>query len=194
MQALGAMRYERGVQALTDLFHYFGKGDAAEAALDALAHIAPSDQRAAVRRAARRARARRCAAPRSKGWRAPATRIAAAGDSGASSTRSAIAASRWPAPSRRCCSATARPIRSPTRWRGRECASRRSATWSRSRPAGPRRSRHQLLDSDPQIRLDVVDALGLAGDPAAIAALEPLTMDKDPAGRARRGARRRAAA
>ena len=27
---------------------------------------------------------------------------------------------------------------------------------------------HQLLDSDPQIRVDVIDALGLAGDPAAI--------------------------
>ena len=40
MQALGAMRYDRGMQALTDLFSYYGKGDPAEAALDALAHIA----------------------------------------------------------------------------------------------------------------------------------------------------------
>jgi HEAT repeat protein len=36
------------------------------------------------------------------------------------------------------------------------------------------------MDSDPQIRLDMVDALGQAGDPSAIAAIEPLTRDKDP--------------
>ena len=40
MQALGAMRYDRAVQALTDLFQYYGKGEPAEAALDALARIA----------------------------------------------------------------------------------------------------------------------------------------------------------
>jgi HEAT repeat protein len=39
---------------------------------------------------------------------------------------------------------------------------------------------HQLLDSDSQIRVDVIDALGLAADPAALAALEPLTADQDP--------------
>ena len=40
MQSLGTMRYDRGAQALTDLFTYYGKGDAAEGALDALARIA----------------------------------------------------------------------------------------------------------------------------------------------------------
>ncbi len=40
MLALGAMRYERGVQALTDLFSYYGKGELAEASLYALAQIA----------------------------------------------------------------------------------------------------------------------------------------------------------
>src|SRR5262249_17521970 len=40
MDALGAMRYERAVQALTDLFRYHGKGAIAEAALDAIARIA----------------------------------------------------------------------------------------------------------------------------------------------------------
>src|SRR4051812_14724021 len=40
MLALGAMRYERGVQALTDLFSYYGKGELAEASLYALSHIA----------------------------------------------------------------------------------------------------------------------------------------------------------
>jgi HEAT repeat protein len=40
MQTLGAMRYQRAVEALTGLFQYFGKGDLAEASLDALARIA----------------------------------------------------------------------------------------------------------------------------------------------------------
>src|SRR5262245_8884305 len=40
MQALGAMRYNRAVTALTELFTYYGKGNDAAAALDALAHIA----------------------------------------------------------------------------------------------------------------------------------------------------------
>ena len=41
MRALGAMRYERGVQALTELFQYLRQGRRwRQAALDALAHIA----------------------------------------------------------------------------------------------------------------------------------------------------------
>src|SRR5206468_3589331 len=40
MQTLGMLRYARGVQALTDLFQYYGKGEAAEGALDAIARIA----------------------------------------------------------------------------------------------------------------------------------------------------------
>jgi HEAT repeat protein len=40
MQALGAMRYDRAVSGLMDLFQYFGKGDLAEATLDAIARIA----------------------------------------------------------------------------------------------------------------------------------------------------------
>jgi HEAT repeat protein len=40
MQTLGAMGYERAVQALTEQFQYFGRGDLAEGALDAIARIA----------------------------------------------------------------------------------------------------------------------------------------------------------
>jgi len=39
MEALGAMRYERSVQALIDLFGYYKKGDEASGALNALARI-----------------------------------------------------------------------------------------------------------------------------------------------------------
>ena len=40
MQTLGAIGYERAVQALTQQFQYLGRGDAAEAALQAAARIA----------------------------------------------------------------------------------------------------------------------------------------------------------
>ena len=40
IEALGAMRYARAVQALTDLFQYYAKGDLAAASFDALAQIA----------------------------------------------------------------------------------------------------------------------------------------------------------
>ena len=40
MESLGLLRYARGVQALTELFQYYGKGEPAEAALDAMARMA----------------------------------------------------------------------------------------------------------------------------------------------------------
>ena len=40
LDALGAMRYDRALQAVTDLFQFYGHGAGAEAALDAVAHIA----------------------------------------------------------------------------------------------------------------------------------------------------------
>jgi hypothetical protein len=40
MSPLGAMRYERAVQALTDMFQHYGRGDLGMSAFDALARIA----------------------------------------------------------------------------------------------------------------------------------------------------------
>jgi HEAT repeat protein len=39
MQALGAMKYERAVSGLMDLFQYYEKGEMAEATLDAIGHV-----------------------------------------------------------------------------------------------------------------------------------------------------------
>src|SRR6185437_11093320 len=39
METLGAMRYERALQGLSDLVQHYEKGDFAEGALDAIAHI-----------------------------------------------------------------------------------------------------------------------------------------------------------
>ena len=160
----------------------------------ARAHRA-SVERAAVRRAAGGEERRAAAASRSKGWRGSATRrswpaIQAALDERARATSVPLAGAFASV----MLGERARPIRSPRRSRGRSCASRRAATWSSSRRAAPATFAHQLQDPDPRIRVDVVDALGLAGDPAALPLVEPLVAGPRSAGGARRRARRRAAA
>jgi HEAT repeat protein len=54
MAALGGMRYERAVQALTDLFQYYDRGDLGTAAFDALAQIAHRPSRGPADRPAYR--------------------------------------------------------------------------------------------------------------------------------------------
>src|SRR5262249_32657178 len=46
-------------------------------------------------------------------------------------------------------------------------------------PGRPTAFTKQLMDPDARIRLEIVDVLGLAGDPAALAVVEPLTQDRD---------------
>jgi HEAT repeat protein len=178
MQALGAMRYERGVQALTDLFNYFKKGDAAEAAFDALAHIGHatsiplfaaqlSSKSAALRGSAIEGLAR-------SGDRSQLPAIQAIVDKehdrGVSLAGAFAAVLLGNGSVDPVADALVRAnLREQAKRYVIEIAPGRTALFT-----------HQLLDSDPQIRLDVVDALGLAGDPAAIAAVEPLTSDKDP--------------
>ena len=178
MLALGAMRYDRGVQALTDLFTYYGKGDAAEAALDALAHIAhPTSVPLFTAQLASKVPAVRGIAMEG---------LARAGDSSqAAAIQAIVDKERDPgvslagafalvmlanAPTDRVADSLSKPKRrAQAKQYLIELAPGRTAMFA-----------HQLLDSDPQIRLDMVDALGLAGDPAAIAAVEPLVQDRDP--------------
>jgi HEAT repeat protein len=178
MAALGAMRYDRGVRALSDLFAYYGKGDAAEGALDALAHIGHptslplftaqlASKTASLRMIAIEGMAR-------SGDRAQLPAIQAAVDKeleGAVSLAGSFAMVLLAnAPTDQVSDALGRPrLREQAKRYVIEIAPGRTATFS-----------HQLLDSDVQIRIDVIDALGLAGDPAAIPVLEPLINDPDP--------------
>ena len=74
MDTLGRLRYERGVDALTQLFQYYKQGELAEAALDALARIAhPASTPLFVSQLA--STIRRPSRPsRSKGWHVRAIR------------------------------------------------------------------------------------------------------------------------
>jgi HEAT repeat protein len=178
MRALGAMRYERGVQALTDLFAYYGKGDAAETALDALAQIAHPTSvplftaQLSAKSAALRVAAIEGLARTGDATLLPAIQAVVDKDRESSVTLAGAFASVMlgNASTDQVCDWLARPrMREQAKRYLVEIAPRRTATFG-----------HQLLDSDPQIRVDVIDALGLAGDAAAITALEPLTMDQDP--------------
>jgi HEAT repeat protein len=178
MQTLGAMHYERAVQALTDLFAYYGKGEPAEAALDALAHIAhPTSVPLFITQLAGKSTAHRGIAMEG---------LARVGDvSQLPAIESAVDTERDPAvtlagafalvllgnaPTDRMADGLSQPrLREQAKRYLIEVAPGRTSAFS-----------HQLLDSEPQIRIDVVDALGLAGDPAAITAVEPLTRDQDP--------------
>jgi HEAT repeat protein len=177
MQALGAMRYERGVQALMDLFAYYGKGDAAEAALDALAHIAHATSvplftaQLASKPSSLRATAIEGLARTGDRSQLPAIQTLIDTERDASVTLAGAFAVVMLGNG-----ATDQVADSLGRPRMREQAKRYLVEIAPGRTAT---FGHQLLDTDPQIRIDTIDALGLAGDPAAVAVLEPLTMDRD---------------
>ena len=178
MFALGAMRYERGVQALTDLFTYYGKGDAADAALDGLGRIAhPTSVPLFTAQLASKAASLRAIAIEG---------LARVGD------RSQLPAIQAVLDKEREQSVTLAGAFANVMlgnagtdqvadWLGRPKQRDQARRYVTELAPGRTASfAHQLLDGDPQIRLDIVDALGQAGDPAAIAAIQPLTEDRDP--------------
>jgi HEAT repeat protein len=166
------------MQALTDLFTYYGKGEAAEASLDALAHIAhPTSVPLFTAQLASKTAAFRGIAIEGLarvGDKSQLPAIQAVVDKerepGVNLAGAFAAVVLGGAPTDQVADALGRPkVRDQARRYLIEIAPGRTGAFA-----------HQLLDSDAQIRLDMVDALGQAGDPAAIAALEPLTKDPDP--------------
>ena len=132
------MRYERAVQALTDLFEYYGKGELAEGGARCAGAHRASGERAALHVAARREerdaeddRHRRAGAAR-RSRRAGRHRGGAQGPS----TNERVLL--WPARSRRRCSRTGRSIGSPDALTAAEAArAGAGSTWSSWRPAAP---------------------------------------------------------
>ena len=178
MQTLGAMRYARALQGLSDLFQHFEKGEAAEAALDAIAHIgdpssAPllasqlASKSAAIRGIAIEGLARLGDPSKMpeieaalKGERSDAVLLAgsfaAASLSGASLTPigDVLTNSKLHDQARRYLIAL---------------APGRSAAFA-----------HYAQDPDSRVRTDVAEILGLAGDPAARPILDALVKDASP--------------
>lgn len=180
MQALGAMRYERAVRGLMDLFQYHGKGRMAESTLDAIAHIAhPSSVPLLVAQLASKNATLRGLAVEG---------LARAADRGKlTELQTALATDRNPSVQlagsfasvmlsevgveglARIVEALQNPrLREQARWYLVEAAPGRTQAFARS-----------LQDPNPLVRTAVVDALGLSDDPAALALVQPMASDRD---------------
>ena len=193
MDALGEIRYDRALQALTDLYAYYGKGELAELSFDAIARIAHASsaplfasalasKSPAVKRTAVEGLAR-------VGDRAKLAEIqaAAASDRRASLQLAAAFAAVMLA------DAPVDPLAEALR------RDRREQAWRYLVEAAPGRTPALLRyaqDPDARLRADMADILGIAGDPAALRIVEPLLQDRDAqvaASAARAAARLRAA-
>jgi HEAT repeat protein len=181
MQALGTMRYERGVQALTDLFQFYGRNALAEPALDALARIAHDSSLPLLSaQLSGRDSARRGIAIEGLGRigdRSKRAEIQAALNADRSETvalAGAFAAALLAdAPIDRVADALTKPrLRDQARQYLIELLSGRQSRLNELTV--------HLRDPDARVRQDVVDALGLSGDPAALPLVEPLLTDRDP--------------
>ncbi|HEV3485994.1 MAG TPA: HEAT repeat domain-containing protein [Vicinamibacterales bacterium] len=177
IRALGELREERAVQALTDQFTYYGKGEGAVAALDALARIAHASS-----------------VPLFKAHlaqRDPSLRRAAAeglGRSGDSSEISALEVGAGNDDSEMVRAAMAFALQKL----GRNYVSRLVDMMDSSRMApqiqgyllelGPsvvQRLVPHLQEPEPEVRARIAEVLGMFGGDAALKALEPLAQDSD---------------
>jgi HEAT repeat protein len=178
MHGLGAMRYERAVQALTDRFSYHGNGAAGDAALDALAHIAHAGsvplfvQQLTSRRAERRVIAIEGLARSGDAAKLSDVAAAAAQDKNdavalAARFASVLLAGEAIDP---IADAIARArLREQARTYIVEAAAIRVAAFARA-----------VGHPDARARLEVVDALGIGRDRAALPLVEPVVRDQDP--------------
>jgi HEAT repeat protein len=178
MHALGTLRYGRAVQALTDLFQYFGKGELADAALDAIAHIAnPASaplftaQLTAKNPAFRGIAVEGLARLGDVSQLAPIQTALAGERSDSMALTGAFASAMLSgAPPGPIAEALTKPkLRDQARQYLVELAPGRSSMFSQ-----------QLQDPDARIRMDVLDALALSGDVAALPLVERAITDRDP--------------
>jgi len=178
MQALGAMRYERAVQALSDLYAFYGQNELAEAALDALAHIArPASADLFTAALASRSAALRVAAIEGLariGDRSKLAAITAAVDADRSDAvaLAGVYASARLANERinRIGDALARPrLRMQARQYLLELLPGRAAALT-----------SHAQDPDARVRLDAIEVLGASGDRAALPLVEAALRDRDP--------------
>jgi HEAT repeat protein len=182
MQALGAMRYERAVRGLTDLFQYYIRGAMAESALDAVAHIAhpssvpflvtvlASSKEATLKGIAveglARAGDRASLSSVQQAIAADSNRSLQLAGSFASVMLSAEAGGGNMAA---IIEAVANPkLSEQARWYLIEAAPGRTKAFTR-----------YLQDPEPIVRAALADALGLSDDPAAMAIVQPMAADKD---------------
>jgi HEAT repeat protein len=178
MQALGLMRYERGLQALTDLYTYYGTSQSAEAALDALAWIAhPSSAEVFTAALSGKSSALRVLAIEGlarigDASKLPAIQAAVDADRNDAVALAGVYASAQLANQRIDRIADAL-IRARLRPQARQYL-------IELLPGRVSSVTTHLQDPDARLRLDVVELLGVSADPAALPLVEPLLRDRDP--------------
>jgi HEAT repeat protein len=178
LQALGAMHYDRAVQALTDLFQYYGKGETAEAALDALARIAnPASVPLFVQQLTGKSSALRGIAIEGLARAGDATKVADIQTAAGADRSDTIALAVAFANARLANGSIDRIIEATTKSKLRDQAREYLVELAPGRTEAFRR---HLMDPDARVRLEVVTILDRAGDPTALPIVEPLAQDKDP--------------
>lgn len=178
MYTLGLMRYERGLQALTDLFHHYGKGDLAAGALDGIARIAHgSSIPLLVSQLTARNAVMKTIAIEGLARAGDAAKLADI-QAALGSERNERVLLAGTFASARLSNASIDPIVEMLTRPGLrdqalqyliELAPGRSSIFTQ-----------RIQDPDARIRLAVVDALGLSDDPAALPMVEPVMKDADP--------------
>ena len=178
IHAAGALRYERAVQGLTDLFQFYRTGEMAEASLDAIARIAhpASATLLEAQLAAKTPTLRGIAAEGIARLGDPARMPRVNGalgserDAGVVLARAFAAASLANDPIDPIVDALKKPrVRDQARSYLIELAPRRASAYARA-----------LTDENAQVREIAVDALGLSGDPSALPLVESMASDRDP--------------
>jgi HEAT repeat protein len=178
MQALGAIRYERAVQGLTELYTFYGTTEPAAAALDALAHIAhPSSATLLTTTLSARSTSLRTIAIEGLARLGDASKLPA--------IQAAVDVDRNDAVTLAGAYASAKLANQPivsiadalTRERLRAQARGYLLELLPGRVASI--TRH-AQDPDARLRLEIVELLGVSGDPAALPLAESALKDRDP--------------
>lgn len=178
MQALGSMRYERGIQALTALYQYYGTNIGADAALDALARIGhPSSAPVFAEELAGKNAARRGIAIEGFARIGDATKLGAIERVLISERSEGAVLAGVFASARLANGPITRIADAVTKARMRDQARQYLIELA---PGRALEFRPHLQDPDARVRLDLVDVLGLGGDVAAIPIVEALLTDRDP--------------
>jgi HEAT repeat protein len=176
MWALGTMKYQRAVQGLTELFRYHERGQMAEAALDALARIAhPSSLPLFVSHLSSKNAALRTIAVEGLARSGDRTRADNVQTLANAERNDAVLLASHFANVQLAGGAVDSIIEALTRSRLRDEAWQYLFELS---AGGPSAFARHLQDPDERIRRDLVDILGMSGDPAAAMLVEPLTNDR----------------
>lgn len=178
MQALGKLRYERSIKALTELYRFYGTSESAEAALDGLARIGhPSSVETFVAALSGKSSTLRLLAIEGLARAGDAARLQAIQTAVAADRNEAVALAALYASARLANERVDRIADALTKPRLRLQARQYLLELLPGRVSSV--ATH-LQDPDARLRQDVVELLGVSGDPAALPLVEPLLKDREP--------------